>query len=52
MLNTVKNFLPQAPLDAGVPGRAIFILVLSFNLLGNGPRDALDLLYRLKQDLA
>jgi len=42
MLNTAKNFLSQAPLMAWWPGLAIFVVVLSFNLLGDGLRDALD----------
>jgi peptide/nickel transport system permease protein len=42
MLNTAKNFLSQAPRMAVWPGLAIFTLVLSFNLLGDGLRDALD----------
>jgi peptide/nickel transport system permease protein len=42
MLNTAKNFLAQAPWMALWPGLAIFSLVLSFNLLGDGLRDALD----------
>src|SRR5215471_10830987 len=42
MLNTAKNFLDQAPWMAMWPGAAIFSLVLSFNLLGDGLRDALD----------
>jgi peptide/nickel transport system permease protein len=42
MLNTARNFLSQAPWMAVWPGLAIFSLVLSFNLLGDGLRDALD----------
>jgi peptide/nickel transport system permease protein len=42
MLNTAKNFLSQAPWMAVWPGLAIFFVVLSFNLLGDGLRDALD----------
>jgi peptide/nickel transport system permease protein len=42
MLNTAKNFLSQAPWMAVWPGLAIFTLVLSLNLLGDGLRDALD----------
>jgi peptide/nickel transport system permease protein len=42
MLNTAKNFLSQAPWMAFWPGLAIFSLVLSFNLLGDGLRDAFD----------
>ena len=42
MLNTAKNFVDNAPWMAIWPGGAIFLLVLSFNLLGDGLRDALD----------
>ena len=42
MLNTATRFLSQAPWMAVWPGSAIFSLVLSFNLLGDGLRDALD----------
>ena len=42
MLNTAKNFLAQAPWMALWPGIAIFLVVLGFNLLGDGLRDALD----------
>jgi peptide/nickel transport system permease protein len=42
MLNTAKNFMSQAPWMALWPGAAIFLLVLSLNLFGDGLRDALD----------
>ncbi len=42
MLNTAKNFLTQAPWMAVWPGLSIFLVVLSFNLVGDGLRDALD----------
>ncbi|HZT89050.1 MAG TPA: ABC transporter permease [Stellaceae bacterium] len=42
MLNTAKNFMSQAPWMALWPGLAIFALVLSLNLFGDGLRDALD----------
>jgi len=42
MLNTAKNFMDSAPWMAIWPGLAIFMLVLAFNLLGDGLRDALD----------
>jgi len=42
MLNTAKAFLEQAPWLAMWPGIAIFLVVLGFNLLGDGLRDALD----------
>jgi len=42
MLNTAKNFLSQAPWMAVWPGAAIFMVVMGFNLMGDGLRDALD----------
>src|SRR6266436_8810507 len=42
MLNTARNYVVQAPWMAIWPGVSIFLLVLSFNLLGDGLRDALD----------
>lgn len=42
MLNTAKNFMEDAPWMAVWPGLAIFMLVLAFNILGDGLRDALD----------
>jgi peptide/nickel transport system permease protein len=42
MLNAAQRFLTTAPWMAVWPGLAIFITVLSFNLLGDGLRDALD----------
>ncbi|WP_244519767.1 ABC transporter permease [Aureimonas jatrophae] len=42
MLNTAKNFMSQAPWMSVFPGAAIFLVVLGFNLLGDGLRDALD----------
>src|SRR5438270_40910 len=42
MLNVAKNYVDQAPWMAIWPGLSIFLLVLSFNLLGDGLRDALD----------
>ena len=42
MLNTAKNFLSQAPWMAVWPGAAIFLVVMGFNLMGDGLRDALD----------
>jgi peptide/nickel transport system permease protein len=42
MLNAAQQFLTQAPWLAVFPGLAIFLCVLSFNLLGDGLRDALD----------
>ncbi len=42
MLNSAQRFLSNAPWMALWPGMAIFMTVLSFNLLGDGLRDALD----------
>lgn len=42
MLNTAKNFLSQAPWMAIWPGAGIFLVVMGFNLMGDGLRDALD----------
>jgi peptide/nickel transport system permease protein len=42
MLNSAQRFLSQAPWLAVFPGVAIFLCVLSFNLVGDGLRDALD----------
>jgi peptide/nickel transport system permease protein len=42
MLNTAKNYVDHAPWMAIWPGVSIFLLVLAFNLLGDGLRDALD----------
>ncbi|TPQ31258.1 diguanylate cyclase [Bradyrhizobium guangdongense] len=42
MLNAAQRFLTQAPWMAIWPGLAIFLVVLSLNLLGDGLRDALD----------
>ena len=42
MLNTAKNYIDNAPWMAVWPGLSIFLLVLSFNLLGDGLRGAFD----------
>jgi peptide/nickel transport system permease protein len=42
MLNAAQRFLVSAPWMAVWPGLAIFLAVLSFNLVGDGLRDALD----------
>jgi peptide/nickel transport system permease protein len=42
MLNTAKNYIDNAPWMAIWPGISIFLLVLSFNVVGDGLRDALD----------
>jgi peptide/nickel transport system permease protein len=42
MLNAAQRFLTNAPWMAIWPGLAIFVVVLSLNLVGDGLRDALD----------
>jgi peptide/nickel transport system permease protein len=42
MLNAAQRFLNSAPWMAIWPGLAIFLVVLSLNLVGDGLRDALD----------
>jgi peptide/nickel transport system permease protein len=42
MLNSAQRFLVSAPWMAFWPGVSIFLVVMSFNLLGDGLRDALD----------
>jgi peptide/nickel transport system permease protein len=42
MINTGRGFMAQAPWLGIVPGLALFICVLGFNLLGDGMRDYLD----------
>jgi peptide/nickel transport system permease protein len=42
MLNSAQRFLDNAPWLAVAPGLAIFFVVLAFNLVGDGLRDALD----------
>jgi peptide/nickel transport system permease protein len=42
MLNAGRGFMAQAPWLSIVPGTALFLCVLGFNLLGDGLRDAFD----------
>lgn len=42
MLDSARRFLSQAPWMAIWPGASIFLVVLAFNLFGDGLRDALD----------
>ena len=42
MISSGRNFLMVAPHVATIPGLAIMVAVLGFNLLGDGLRDALD----------
>jgi peptide/nickel transport system permease protein len=47
MLGSARSYLFHSPHVATIPGIAIFIAVLSFNLLGDGLRDALDPKFKL-----
>jgi peptide/nickel transport system permease protein len=42
MLNSAQRFIENAPWLAIFPGMTIFLVVLAFNLVGDGLRDALD----------
>ena len=42
MLATGRNYIDRAPWIVIVPGMAIFVAVVGFNVLGDGIRDALD----------
>ncbi|MDQ3641093.1 MAG: ABC transporter permease, partial [Actinomycetota bacterium] len=42
MLSEAKTYLGSAPQTMLYPGGAIFLMVLGFNLLGDGLRDVLD----------
>lgn len=42
MLNEAQRFLPTMPTMALWPGLAIFLVVMSINLVGDGIRDAMD----------
>lgn len=42
MLNDSRSYMQTSPLLLLAPGSAIFLLVLGFNLLGDGIRDLLD----------
>lgn len=42
MMNQAKEMLRLAPIHAFIPGIAITLVVLSFSLVGDGLRDALD----------
>ena len=42
MLSNAQNYLMTAPWLAVYPGVMIFLVVLAYNFLGNGLRDALD----------
>lgn len=50
MISESREFLPEAWWYATVPGLAIFIVVMGFNLLGDGLRDILDPRIRRSQD--
>jgi peptide/nickel transport system permease protein len=42
MLSTGRNFVTSSPQLATIPGLAILLVAMGFNLLGDGLRDALD----------
>jgi len=42
MLTSVNDYLQSAPWLAIIPGLAIVLSVLGFNLIGDGLREALD----------
>ena len=42
MLSNARTYMITAPHVATVPGLCIMFVVLGFNLLGDGLRDALD----------
>jgi peptide/nickel transport system permease protein len=42
MLSTAGNFFQNDPMFLIWPGLVLFLTVLSFNLFGDGLRDALD----------
>ena len=42
MLSDARNYIESSPWMVTLPGLCILIIVLSFNLLGDGLRDALD----------
>ena len=42
MLSNARSYMITAPHVATVPGLAIMLVVLGFNLLGDGLRDSLD----------
>jgi peptide/nickel transport system permease protein len=42
MLSEGRQFMEIAPWNAIYPGAAIMVVVLGFNLLGDGLRDLLD----------
>jgi len=42
MLSNARSYMITAPHVARMPGLAIMLVVLGFNLLGDGLRDSLD----------
>ena len=42
MLSDARSFIESSPWMVTLPGLCILLVVLSFNLLGDGLRDALD----------
>jgi peptide/nickel transport system permease protein len=49
MVSEGRNFLERAPWIALAPGVVIIIVVLGFNLFGDGLRDALDIRMRFSR---
>ena len=47
MLNNGRTFLREAWWMTTFPGLAIMVTVMSINMIGDGPRDALDPRLRL-----
>ena len=50
MIATGRNYITTAPHIATIPGLAIAVTVLGFNLLGDGLRDALDPKMQVRQE--
>jgi peptide/nickel transport system permease protein len=42
MINIGRGFMAQAPWLSIVPGMALFLFVMGFNLVGDGLRDLFD----------
>jgi peptide/nickel transport system permease protein len=42
MLSEAQRYIARAPWTAVIPGLAIVVITLAFNLFGDGLRDALD----------
>jgi ABC-type dipeptide/oligopeptide/nickel transport system permease subunit len=42
MINDGRDYLTEVPILSLAPGAAIMLVVFSFNMVGDGLRDALD----------